>query len=137
MALIKCPECGKEISSNAVACPNCGSPVKAPGCLVHFERKKAMFVGSAVNGTIYIDGKAVGSAANGAAFDVELSYGSHSVNIESSIVGTLASNRSNSETLDIPQNAKKVVVEIGVKQDALSAFSGVTKLGIRNVEIIK
>ena len=26
MALIKCPECGKEISSLAVACPNCGAP---------------------------------------------------------------------------------------------------------------
>lgn len=29
MALIKCPECGKEISSSASACPNCGHPVKA------------------------------------------------------------------------------------------------------------
>ena len=27
MALIKCPECGKEISSFAKACPNCGFPV--------------------------------------------------------------------------------------------------------------
>lgn len=27
MALIKCPECGKEISSMAKACPNCGCPV--------------------------------------------------------------------------------------------------------------
>ena len=28
MALIKCPECGKEISDQATACPNCGCPVK-------------------------------------------------------------------------------------------------------------
>lgn len=27
MALIKCPECGKEISDKAVACPNCGCPI--------------------------------------------------------------------------------------------------------------
>lgn len=27
MALIKCPECGKEISDKAKACPNCGCPV--------------------------------------------------------------------------------------------------------------
>ena len=27
MALIKCPECGKEISSQAGACPNCGCPI--------------------------------------------------------------------------------------------------------------
>ncbi len=28
MALIKCPECGKEISTNAEECPNCGLPIK-------------------------------------------------------------------------------------------------------------
>lgn len=27
MALIKCEDCGKEISDKAVACPNCGCPV--------------------------------------------------------------------------------------------------------------
>jgi zinc-ribbon domain len=39
MALIKCKECGNQISSDASACPNCGKPVKktspaASGCLV-------------------------------------------------------------------------------------------------------
>ena len=29
MALIKCPECGKEISDKATACINCGCPVSA------------------------------------------------------------------------------------------------------------
>lgn len=28
MALIKCPECGKEISDNAKTCPNCGRALK-------------------------------------------------------------------------------------------------------------
>lgn len=28
MALIKCPECGKEISDRAVSCPHCGYPIK-------------------------------------------------------------------------------------------------------------
>ena len=36
MALIKCPGCGKEVSANAQACPNCGEPidtsVKCPKC---------------------------------------------------------------------------------------------------------
>ncbi len=27
MALIQCPVCGKSISENAVACPNCGEPM--------------------------------------------------------------------------------------------------------------
>ena len=26
MSLIKCPECGKEISEKASSCPNCGCP---------------------------------------------------------------------------------------------------------------
>lgn len=27
MALINCPECGKEISDKAASCPNCGTPI--------------------------------------------------------------------------------------------------------------
>ena len=27
MALIKCPECGKEVSDHAASCPNCGYPI--------------------------------------------------------------------------------------------------------------
>jgi DNA-directed RNA polymerase subunit RPC12/RpoP len=30
MALIKCSECGREVSDKAVACPSCGSPIAAP-----------------------------------------------------------------------------------------------------------
>jgi len=30
MALIHCPECGHEVSTNAVACANCGRPLAAP-----------------------------------------------------------------------------------------------------------
>ena len=29
MALINCPECGKEISERAKSCPNCGCPIEA------------------------------------------------------------------------------------------------------------
>lgn len=28
MALIKCPECGHEISDQALSCPNCGAPTE-------------------------------------------------------------------------------------------------------------
>jgi hypothetical protein len=30
MALVKCPECGKEISQEAFACPACGKPLRNP-----------------------------------------------------------------------------------------------------------
>ena len=36
MALVKCPDCGKEISDSAESCPNCGRPMstvmKCPNC---------------------------------------------------------------------------------------------------------
>ena len=28
MALIKCPECGRDVSDSAITCPNCGYPLK-------------------------------------------------------------------------------------------------------------
>lgn len=44
MALIKCPECGKEISDAANECPNCGKPLsvddKAKGFQIMEEQKK-------------------------------------------------------------------------------------------------
>ena len=137
MALIKCPECGREISDTASACPGCGAPVRKPGCLVHFERPRAVLVGSAVNGVVYVDGQQVGSASNGASFDVYLTYGSHSVTFESKITGMLASGRSNADTLDVPYGARRVNVTIKVRADAVSAFGGATKLGIANVEVLR
>lgn len=36
MALVNCSECGKEVSNNASACPNCGNPIdttiRCPKC---------------------------------------------------------------------------------------------------------
>ena len=37
MSLIKCPECGKEVSNTAKACPNCGYGIKA-----HFDNVKVL-----------------------------------------------------------------------------------------------
>jgi hypothetical protein len=31
MSLIPCPECGREISTNAEACPHCGNPMRPAG----------------------------------------------------------------------------------------------------------
>jgi len=36
MAIIKCPECNKDVSDKAASCPNCGNPIncsiKCPKC---------------------------------------------------------------------------------------------------------
>ena len=36
MALIHCPECGREISDQASVCPGCGLPAGSAGGLVFF-----------------------------------------------------------------------------------------------------
>ena len=43
MSMIKCPECGKEISDNALACPNCG---------YQLHKKKKGYLPLAIIGTI-------------------------------------------------------------------------------------
>lgn len=41
MALIKCPECGKEVSENAESCPSCGNPMpKSNGGAQRPKKKK-------------------------------------------------------------------------------------------------
>ena len=40
MALINCPECGKQISNKASACPNCGFPIKNIGEIVASETEQ-------------------------------------------------------------------------------------------------
>ncbi len=55
MALIKCSECGREISDKAGACPGCGAPVSSPTTnqsmaptAVHYNRDKDTFTGTMV-----------------------------------------------------------------------------------------
>ena len=137
MAMIKCPECGREISDTASVCPGCGAPVRKPGCTVRFERPGAFLMGTAVSGMVYVDGQQVGSAATGSTFEVYLSYGEHSVSVESNDATRFASRRSSAETLNVPFGAKSITVTIKPKGDVFSVFGGATKLGIANVEVVR
>lgn len=38
MALMTCPECGRQISSQATACPGCGCPVDKPKTVITFKK---------------------------------------------------------------------------------------------------
>ena len=40
MALIKCSECGKEVSDKAAACPFCGNPLNDPITTVQLTSKR-------------------------------------------------------------------------------------------------
>lgn len=82
MALIKCPECGKEISDKATACPNCGCPmadmVTSGVVKIRLPRTEQMadgFVGlfSSKAASISSNGKALWSGKHGetASFTLE------------------------------------------------------------------
>ncbi len=44
MALIKCPECGREnVSSTAVSCPTCGYGIKEHMNKIEIEKKCSLF----------------------------------------------------------------------------------------------
>ncbi len=57
MALIKCPECGKEISDKAAACPNCGCPISG-GNGVNSTPTTAQIRVVCKTNTIKVDGQA-------------------------------------------------------------------------------
>lgn len=49
MAIIRCPECGKEISSSAPVCPNCGySHILAPQSKDKTKRNAMIFIAGIV-----------------------------------------------------------------------------------------
>ena len=50
MALIKCRECGHDVSENAFSCPYCGSPIA-------YVYKNQEFTSSPKNDTLYTLGK--------------------------------------------------------------------------------
>lgn len=50
MALIKCPECGREISDRAGSCPGCGCPVKVQS----INNNEVLCSIDGVNGQLYL-----------------------------------------------------------------------------------
>ncbi len=70
MALVKCSECGKEVSDKAAACPGCGAPIAAtspavslnPASHAHVTRTGAGWEG--LGFILIVVGMLVGTAAN-------------------------------------------------------------------------
>lgn len=56
MALIKCPECGKEVSSSASSCPNCGHPISPKETVVEKTVIKEKKKGSCLSKILMVIG---------------------------------------------------------------------------------
>ena len=82
MALINCPECGREISDRADFCPNCGCPlIKEPetATFVLKRESKALFL--AVKYEVYLDYQLWGVLNNGDSLIDTLICGNHHLKI--------------------------------------------------------
>lgn len=117
MSLIKCPECGKEISSNAVACPNCGNPVPKKKCPIYISRKKSIMV--LVKCNVSIDGVGIGKIACGNDFHTEVSVGTHYVTVESLVNGapgiSSVSTGKDEKSFTVTDSTRRVDIIIGTK----------------------
>ena len=77
MALIKCPECGREVSDKAATCPDCGFPIESlnPSGTVRIKvtpLKKAMLNGKQT-ASIFANGKTLWTGQVGEVVELEFS----------------------------------------------------------------
>ena len=81
MALIKCPECGKEISDKAPACPNCGIPLRREDRgtydVIITREKQWYLINPKVK--ITIDSADEYSLENGSSISIPLTTGAHTI----------------------------------------------------------
>lgn len=87
MALIKCGECGKEISSKAKSCPNCGCPINDDKDL---PRKKVIVrkcYSLVLRTSVFIDNQPIGEIGVGANknIEIELPIGTHYIGLNTAV----------------------------------------------------
>ena len=108
MAMIQCPECGKEISDKAFTCPNCGVPINMEMPVkVTVQRTKAFF-GGGVGIGVAIDGGFLGELGRGRGVDLELYPGRHLLELSQS-GGAL---KGYSNNFEISEGANEVVITV-------------------------
>lgn len=87
MALIKCPECGKEISDKAAVCPSCGYPISTitSGNLANVTVTMASqrFLVTATI-TVSVDGKDAGILGDGQGITLQVPKGEHTIILKGS-----------------------------------------------------
>jgi hypothetical protein len=78
MALVKCRECGNEVSDSAVTCPRCGVDGPAGAGRLKVTRRRQMN-GSAFSIFVAIDGNTRGKLRSGGELNIDVAPGRHQV----------------------------------------------------------
>ena len=138
MALIKCMECGKEISDKASACPNCCAPVEKEKRKVIIEREKG-FLGSGNTPVAYIDDMLVGNLKTGSKLETDVPLGEHNLILEYQVgnaqrSGILAYGDLGGVN-SIPQ--KKIIEKFSIEESTKVVHIVVPKLLAREIVITK
>jgi NMD protein affecting ribosome stability and mRNA decay len=100
MALIKCPECGANISTTAKMCPHCGAERTGTVTI----RRNPILSFSGYETEVYIDGERMGELKNGESISLSLIEGEHTVYVkgggqqDSTTVSVASGKQSNLET---------------------------------------
>lgn len=98
MSLIKCADCGKEVSDMAGACPYCGCPVRLDGILhIHWGNMKG---NTFLKTNVFLDGAEVGIMKCSEYLDLRLSPGNHKIEL------FFRNKCAVSETIEIPPNSE-------------------------------
>ncbi len=120
MAMIKCSECGKEISEKAKICPNCGNPIRHKQ-----ERLKRSIISImlviVVIGGVCIIGTVKNSNKNRLTHDV-YKYGKQAVSIVDSLIdGNRSLEATKSEIESLKEKVESVVDDDNVYDSSISA----------------
>lgn len=106
MALIKCPECGREISDKALTCPHCGVPINLQFEVpVTFYRKKRS-AGALVTLHVTVGTQYVGDVKNGGEFTTMILPGTYQIQLDTTSRCVFAGQ------LTVPEDINEMSVEI-------------------------
>ena len=107
MAMIQCPECGKEISDKALTCPNCGVPINMEMPVrVTFATPSSFKMQPKLE--IYVDNNYQGTLRKAESLDVEVYPGRHLVMLNQLSLQSV----SYEFDLNIPSDAHEVLCEV-------------------------